>query len=53
MLGPVLFNIFVGDNRQWNQAHPQQVADEVKLSGAVDIQEQRDAIWRDLDRLER
>ncbi|GAB0192164.1 cAMP-dependent protein kinase inhibitor alpha [Grus japonensis] len=41
VLGPALFNIFV------------KLADDTKLCGAMDTLEGRDAVQRDLDRLER
>ena len=47
MLGQVLFNIFVGD------MDSEMIADDSKLSGATDTVEGRDAIQRDMDRLER
>ena len=52
ILRPMLFNIFISETDSGVECTLSKFADSTELSGAVDSLKRRDAIQKDLDRLE-
>lgn len=53
ILGPVLFNVFINDIDSAIECTFNKFADHIMLSGAADVPEGQDVIWRDLENLKK